>query len=221
MRNGPSVRRQDVVPVLPDDLLGAAAVCREALAPAVGADWGRRAGELAWTCRRTLDHIPDALLLYAGMLAIRAEGRVPVVRDGDVDQPIEGLLGLVAIGAAVLAEVARAAPEGARAFHPAGRADACGFVAMGCTEILVHTADIARGLGLDFRPPDDLAGRVLARLFPWAPADGDPWAALLWAAGRGGLPGRERPGPDWYWHSAPLTEWDGTVKRRAAPPAWT
>jgi hypothetical protein len=60
----------------------------------------------------------------------------------------------------------------------------------------------------------------VARIFPWAPAEGDPWAALRWAAGRAALPDRERLGPDWYWHCAPLAEWDGTIKKRTTPPAW-
>ena len=44
--------------------------------------------------------------------------------------------------------------------------------------------------------------------FPWAPADADPWAALLWANGRIDLPGQQRQ-VDWRWHCAPLEEWDG------------
>jgi hypothetical protein len=131
------------------------------------------------------------------------------------------LLTIVEALAAVLAEVARAAPPEARGYHGAGMADAEGFVAMGCEEILIHTADIAQGLGLSFRPPDELTARVLRRLFPWAPTDGDPWAELRWASGRIALPDRPRLGPDWYWHCAPLAEWDGTVKKRSAPPAWT
>jgi hypothetical protein len=122
--------------------------------------------------------------------------------------------------AAIVAEVARAAPPGTRAFHPAGMADVSGWLALACEEILLHTDDIARGLGLHFRPPDDLSTRVRARIFPWAPSDVDPWAALRWAAGRAALPTRERLGPDWGWHPAPLAEWDGTMKKRSAPPAW-
>jgi hypothetical protein len=74
----------------------------------------------------------------------------------------------------VLAAVARASKPGVRAFHPAGMADAEGFLAMGCDEILVHTGDIAEGLGIAVAPPADLCQRVVARLFPWAPTDVDP-----------------------------------------------
>jgi hypothetical protein len=119
----------------------------------------------------------------------------------------------------VLAEVARAAPPGLRAFHPAGMADVCGWIAMGCEEILLHTDDIARGLRMLYRPTDNLSARILARLFPWAPADIDPWDSLRWATGRAALPERERLGPDWYWHCPPLSEWDGTTTKRTVPPA--
>ena len=98
-------------------------------------------------------------------------------------------------------------------------ADASGFIAMGCEEMLMHTADILQGLARPFRPPDDLTARVLARLFPWAP-EGDVWASLRWVSGRIALPDHARLGADWYWHCAPLDEWDGTVKKRRAPPAW-
>jgi hypothetical protein len=93
-------------------------------------------------------------------------------------------------------------------------------MALGCEEIVLHTADIAQGLKLPYRPPDDLSARILARLFPWAPNDIDPWDSLCWATGRSALPDRARLGPDWYWHCAPLSEWDGTMKHRTAPPAW-
>jgi hypothetical protein len=100
-------------------------------------------------------------------------------------------------------------------------ADASGFLGMGCVEIVIHTDDIARGFGLPFHPPDDLTDRIVRRLFPWAPTDREVWASLRWACGRAALPDRARLAPDWYWHCAPLAEWDGTIKKRSAPPGWT
>ncbi len=205
----------------PDDLLTAATVCRNALLPAREDDWSVPAGDLTWDCRRTLDHVVDALLFYAGQLVMRATRRLPALRNGDADQEVEDLLMSLGTAAAVLAEVARAAGPGSRAFHPAGMADGSGFVAMGCTEILIHTADIAEGLGRSFRPPDSLTAAVLERLFPWAPDVAEPWAAFRWACGRTPLPDRDRLGPDWWWHCAPLEEWDGTRKVRTTPPAWS
>ena len=208
-------------PLTPEHLLLAAGACRAALAPALDADWTVAAGGLDWSCRRTLDHVPDALVLYAAHLATRATTRLTLLRNGDPERSPAELLSVVETSAAVLAEVALAAPPEARGYHGAGMADAEGFVAMGCEEILIHADDIAQGLGVGFRPPKELAERVLHRLFPWAPTDIDPWAALRWASGRQALPDRPRLGPNWYWHCAPLAEWDGTVRRRTAAPAWT
>ncbi|GAA1118754.1 hypothetical protein GCM10009642_65510 [Nocardiopsis metallicus] len=53
-----------------------------------------------------------------------------------------------------------------------------------------------------------LAGRVLARLFPWQEPGMDAWRCLLWVHGRvelAGVPG----GRGWRWYTAPLSEWDG------------
>lgn len=190
------------------------------LAPVADRDWERRAGDLDWTCRRTLDHVVDALLLYSAHLARRATGRLELVRDGDRGATVAGLLDAAGSAASILAAVVAEAGPQVRAFHPAGLADPSGFAAMGCDEVLIHTDDIARGLGAAFEPPADLCAAVLGRLFPWAPAGVDPWEGLRWANGRASLPGHERLGPDWYWHCAPLDQWDGTVARREQPPAW-
>jgi hypothetical protein len=202
------------------DILAAASAARATLEPALDRDWSGRAGELEWTCRRTLDHIVDALVLYSAHLATTATTRLPHLRDGNPNAGVDELLTAVAAAAAILAGVADAAHPGTRAFHPAGMADPSGFLAMGCDEILVHTHDIATGLGLAFEPPADLVDRVVGRLFPWAPPGEEPWAALLWANGRAALPSHERLEADWYWECAPLSEWDGTIRKRSVPPGW-
>jgi hypothetical protein len=112
----------------------------------------------------------------------------------------------------VLARTVDGAAPGDRGWHEWGVADACGFAGMGCAELLVHAGDVAEALALPWTPPADLADAVLARLFPWAPADGDPCATLRWATGRAALPGRE-PLASWRWHCAPLEEWDGARPR--------
>jgi uncharacterized protein (TIGR03083 family) len=205
--------------LVPDDLLEAIGATRQALTPALDADWEARAGSLDWTCRQTLDHVANALLFYAAHLATRSRERRSPLRNGDPSLPPAGLLSAAEAAAAILAEVVRAAPPGTRGYHSAGLADASGFVAMGCTEILVHTSDVAEGLGVPFEPPAALPSRVLRRIFPWAPEDDDAWATLRWASGRTALGERERLAADWYWHCAPLDEWDGTIKRRQLPPA--
>lgn len=206
--------------ITPEDLLEAAQHAVASLSGINDADWEAQALDLDWSRRRTLDHLPDALLFYATHLARRSPVRLPSVRNGDEGASPQRLLEVLPSAAAILADVARVAGPDARAYHPAGMADPCGFLAMACDELLVHTSDIAVGLGIDVTPELSVCQRVLARLFPWAPTDIDAWDALLWANGRSALPGRERLGPDWYWHCAPLDEWDGTITKRQAPPAW-
>lgn len=207
-----------------DDLRLTTALCQTTLRPAVERDWTARAGDLEWTCRRTLDHITDALMFYAAQLATRATERRFPLRNGDPAATVPELIEVMGSAAALLAEVARAAGPDARAFHPAGMSDADGFRGMGCEELLLHTDDIAQGLGLTFTPPLDLCQRIIARVFPWAPdaaEEPDRWRALRWACGRTSLPGRSRLGPDWWYQAAPLAEWDGTRNVRTSPPGWT
>ena len=198
----------------PEDVRAAAAVCREALSGVVDLDWSVRAGELDWSCRRTLEQIPNTQIFYASHLALAAKVRLPRAHSGGDQLTVAELLLSVEVNAAILEHVLRAAPASARGFHPAGMADPSGFAAMGCDEILIHTADIAAGFGIDFQPPEDLCGRVLARLFPWASTDVGHWESLLWANGRLALPGLGRQDENWRWHCAPLSEWDGRIARR-------
>src|SRR5690606_5164360 len=133
------------------------------------------------------------------------------------------LLDHLEAAARVLELVCDGSPPPARAFHPSGYSDADGFRAMACSEILTHTDDIALGLGLEFRPPEDLCERIMDRVFPWAPDRAecpDRWLALRWCCGRTALPSRERLDELWWWHAAPLSEWDGGRNQRTAPPAW-
>jgi hypothetical protein len=210
----------------PDDLRWAARACAEALAPALDRDWRVRAGELDWDAYTTLDHVVGAMGFYAVNLAMRATVEVPFVTrslasdliSADPRVPATRLVAALEAMAAVLADVARAAPAGARGWHGYGLADVEGFIAMGCDEILVHTDDMARGLGLTWQPPEEeLCRRILARLFPWAPAAEEPWSTLRWANGRTALAGHPQLGPDWAWQSAPLSEWDGSIRKTVSP----
>ncbi len=200
-----------------DDLRLAARVCAQALTPAVDRDWRVRAGDLEWDAYATLDHVIDALGFYAAHLAARATSHLPFetcsLVSGRARVPAASLLAALEALAAVLADVVSVAPPTARAYHPWGLADPVGFVAMGCDEMLIHTDDVARGFGLAVHPPEDLCRRVVARLFPWAPAAEDAWPVLRWANGRTALAGQARLGPDWAWQCAPLAEWDGTIKK--------
>lgn len=200
----------DAEPVTPDHVRRAAEICRSTLAPALNADWSIPAGPLTWTCRETLDHISDALGFYCGQLATRATRRRPRFRNGDPGSSIPDLFDAVDTGAAMLGAIAAASPPDTRAFHRMGASDPEGFLAMACEEILVHTWDIAQGLGLAVSVPDDLARVVLHRIFPWAPIEVSAWEAQLWCSDRVELPGKGKI-IRWGWHGAPVNEWDGQM----------
>lgn len=180
------------------------------LTTVVDQDWSAAVPGLAMSVTEVVAHVGDCLLWYSTDLSAGptelSTVDVRVRPDGDPADLVATLRGL----ATMLAAVIDGSAEQARGFHPWGTADPAGFAAMACDEILVHTDDAARGLGLRFTPPAELAAATLRRLFPWAPADGDPWQNLLWANGRRDLPGRPRQ-VTWRWHSAPLSEWDGKI----------
>jgi hypothetical protein len=108
----------------------------------------------------------------------------------------------VAATGALLAAMVTTAPPQVRAHHSYGRSDPAGFAAMGVVEVQVHMYDVAAGLGIEWTPPEDLCNRVLARLFPDAPARGERWPTLLWATGRRELPGHPRR-TSWRWDGTP------------------
>jgi hypothetical protein len=207
-----------------DDVRAAVGAVTDMLsaAPRSAPPWQRRAGQLRWPCRNTLAHVVDCLNWYAANLARRSTSDVESPDVAPTVKPRRLVDGLGSAGAILAATVTAAGPDD-RGWHPFGIADRSGFAAMGCDEVLVHGFDLAAGLGRPGRPlpfdaPADLAGRVVRRLFPWAPSDADPWSTLLWANGRVAL-GDRPPETRWLWHCAPLAEWGGRIRRmRPAPP---
>jgi hypothetical protein len=195
-----------------DDIRLAVAPVTDVVGAAIDSPrWDEPAGQLEWSCRYTATHIVDAIFWYSGNLAARTTTETGGP-DLDVTATPVMILDGLRTSSAVLATVAGAADDEARGWHGEGMSDRWGFIAMGCDEALVHGYDVALGLGVAFTPPIDVAERTLRRLFPWAPEDVDPWEALLWANGRAAL-GDRPPEVDWLWHCAPLTEWDGQIRR--------
>ncbi|QNS07496.1 hypothetical protein [Streptomyces xanthii] len=204
-------------PVTADDVAQAVRLAVTTLRPAAAADWDAPAGPLTWTCWETGEHLADDLFFYAagiGSLSPRTEPGDPY--GGDRRRP-EGPLNTVTAdreGGAeamfrtledcggLLVAVVRATPPTARGHHVFGVSDPEGFAAMGVVETLVHTHDLALGLGVPFEAPADLCARSLRRLFPDVPRDTPPWPTLLWATGRGDLPGHARR-TSWRWYGAP------------------
>ncbi|GAA2434511.1 hypothetical protein GCM10010191_56220 [Actinomadura vinacea] len=200
-----------------DDLDHAVGLTLAALrqAPADSQAWEANAGSLEWTCWETVEHLSDDLFSYAAQLGPRSVGGlVPFVwesrRPGgpfnaihaDREAGIGGLLQVLEASGALLIAMVRTTPPDVRAYHVFGASDAEGFAAMGIVETLVHMHDLAQGLGLAWNPPADLCARALARLFPDVPHGTAPWPTLLWATGRGELPGHPRR-PEWRWYGEP------------------
>ncbi|MER7057554.1 GNAT family N-acetyltransferase [Streptomyces sp. NPDC000351] len=172
------------------------------LRTATDRDWeAARAGRLKWSCRETAEHLAGDFVFYAGQLAGRAtEACVPFEITFDDGTDNEGVLHVIETTCALLTATLRTTPREVRVFHPYPfrSADREGFAAMGVTEVLAHTHDIAEGLGLAYEPPAALCADVLARIFPHVRPGDDPWRTLLWATGRGELPGRA-PVTGWRW----------------------
>jgi hypothetical protein len=183
------------------DLVGSAtAEMGRALGGAGDADWSVTAGDVTWSCRETGAHVADDLFSYASQVLAQPErDYLPieaVVQDWATP---ETLLRSVTMCGDLLRLAVDATPPTARGWHPYGTSDPDGFAAMGIVEVLVHTHDIAQGLGLEWAPPVDLSAAVLARLFPQAP-DGPPSEVLLWCTGRRPLGDRPRL-TEWRWDS--------------------
>ena len=202
------------MPFTTADLRSAAVVCRQTLGPVVDRVWSVPAHGLEWDCRATLDHVCDCLAFYAHDLAGRIQVVEGAARDGYATADPAELIRTVEILAEVLCLVADGSPAEVRAFHPWGMADAEGFLAMGAIEVLLHTWDIAMAHGVPLAPPDqvaDVAAKIVARLFPWAPAAVPAMDALLACTGRTEVAGLAPVGPRWAWHAAPIAECDGTI----------
>ncbi|WP_329019465.1 hypothetical protein [Streptomyces sp. NBC_00690] len=204
-------------PVTADDLDRAVQLAVAVLRGAPPLAWGGKAGSLEWDCWETVEHLSDDLFAYAAQMGPRTpplEGEVPFVwesrRPGGPANVVHadrtagpaGLLQVLEASGALLVAMVRTTSPQVRAYHVHGVSDAEGFAAMGIVETLVHTHDLAQGLGLAWSPPADLCSRVLDRLFPHAPGSTDRWPTLLWATGRADLPGRPRP-TTWRWDSTP------------------
>jgi len=193
-----------------DDVRAAAGAALTLLESQVSQDWTVPLPDLDFTVASVIAHAANTALWYA------IDYTTGPGDDGAFDVKVmpdaepARLLASLRSSAFLCAMAVDTLPATQRGFHPMGDGDASGFAAMACDEILVHARDAGTGLGLDFVPDTGLAARVLTRLFPWYEPVADPWAGLLHANGRIDLPGRAHQVERWRWHSAPLTEWDGT-----------
>ncbi|MCK1819422.1 hypothetical protein MTQ10_07320 [Streptomyces sp. XM83C] len=206
-----------MAPVTADDVAHAVRLALDALREVPADRWGDRAGSLEWDRWETVEHLANDLLYYSVQLGPQSpplDTHVPfALHRKRPDGPMvfvfaergagpAGLLQVLEACCALLVAMVRTTSPRVRAHHASGVSDPEGFAAMGVVETLVHTHDVAEGLGLDWTPPSGLCSRALTRLFPDVPDDTDPWRTLLWATGRAELPGRPRRAA-WRWAGAP------------------
>lgn len=204
--------------------------CVTALRAVADRDWeGVRAGRLEWDCRETAVHMASDLLAYAGQLAGRAQDAyIPfeITLDGTDDglDPADnaGVLQVITTTGALLAATIRTTPRAVRAFHPYPfrHANREGFAAMGVAEVLLHTHDIAEGLGVRYEPPAEPASFVLTRIFPRVrpgPTPGRPCCGRPGAANcRGASPSAHGAGATIRCSAVSGSTW--RASRRRAPP---
>jgi len=198
-----------------DDLDSSVSAATSALLEVVDRDWDVPASGLTWTCRGTIEHVADDLSAYAGQIATSTpevdtyvafdffadrEGEPPCAVHAKRDRGNTGLVQILDACGGMLSALARTRSADVRGWHTYGVSDPHGFAAMGTVEVLLHLYDVAEPLGLEWDPPPDVVRRVLGRLFPQAPSDGDPWRILRQVTGRD----PDRPVESW--------QWDGTVR---------
>lgn len=187
-----------------------------ALRSVLDRDWHLKARHSRWTCWEVLEHVADDLFSYAGQVLApsppltgyvpfvyeaQRRGGPPVTIRSDPKQGNQGLLDVFGTCGAMLCTAVRSSSPDRRGWHPYGVSDPDGFAAMGTVETAVHLHDVSKALAFAWSPTPDLLRRALDRLFPRAPKDQDPWQTLLWATGRGELPGREAL-ETWRWDSS-------------------
>ena len=126
-------------------MLRAAGECQAFLGAAVERDWTRRIPDMEWTVAQAVAHIAEGLLWYATDLAAGPRELTTMDMRVRPDGEAAHLVATIGSFATVLARVLDGAGPQARGWHPYGLADASGFAAMACDELLVHTGDAARG----------------------------------------------------------------------------
>src|SRR4029077_11060337 len=120
-------------------------------------DWDQPIPEMTWSVREVVAHISEVLLWYSTDLSAGATELSTMDLKVRPSEDPERLIQTITAFGSTLGHVVDGVDPGQRGWHPDGLADATGFSAMGCDEILVHTHDAAIGLGLDFEPPEVLS----------------------------------------------------------------
>ena len=169
-----------------EDFEKASQACVAALEEAVDRDWTVAAGSLTWSCWQTADHLVDVIFSYAFQIAARPEksdlafDELRAAPEAPASHLVNGLLAV----SRMMTSTMRSSPSGVTIPWHGQPIDLRSWAAMGTREIILHTHDIATGLGVPYAPEADLAAAVLAFAHPDADPGHDPWASLVRASGR-------------------------------------
>ena len=159
------------------------------LGAAVDRDWSVRAGTLTWSCWKTLDHLVDVLFSYAFQIAARTEADVLPFQElhASVDASPVGLVGGLRAAGNLFAAIVRATPDDAEVTWMGEKVPLAAWPERSTRELVLHTYDIATGLGIDFTPAiADWPGFVRESGRPFDAEELAAWAAA--AAERRAVP---------------------------------
>jgi hypothetical protein len=175
------------------------------LDPTIKMDWQILTPSLIWTQEQTAIHTMRACLEYSyQVVGGRMDTYQPVLFEKKEHASPADILKMISTAGRVLEKVVKTSSINDRAWHSYGISDPIGFAAMGVVEVSVHTYDLAKGFGMDFVPPKQLADFAIERLFQGTVefpevSDSDAGKLLLWCAGRIELVGfAQRQG--WKWN---------------------
>lgn len=206
-------------PVTAEDLGLCCENARTAILEVPDDAWDSYPSNSEWDRRKILRHVTWAILGYASLLATKEDyGPIDFLLLESRRDPAIYTANRLSISVELLIAVTRGNEPTSRAWHPHGTGDAEGFLALACSEISMHLYDVMVDLPDGFRIPDDVASKIVKRLYPWSPTDTEPWETLKWATGRAELAGKEPAGGDWRAFLSPLEEWDGQIWKR--PPGY-
>ena len=160
------------------------------LSPTSDLDWNLPTPSLDWTQAQTAIHTMRACLEYSyQVVGKNMETYQPILFEKKEGATPADFLPMIATAGRVLQRVVETSSLNDRAWHSYGISDPVGFAAMGVVEVTVHTYDLAKGFGVDFVPPKELADFAIERLFrdtveiP-SVSESDSGNLLLWCAGR-------------------------------------
>lgn len=168
----------------PETLERTAELVVATLLPTIDADWSVRAGTLEWDVDYTLGHMAGGPAKHALYLASRSPRFIAVTTGGWPDVTRLERIHAISDSTAAVANLARMCAPEDRGFHVTGMHNGEEFCVLGCEELLLHTHDVALGLGLHFEPPAELCRKLLEADGRGLAGRGEPWPTMLWASGR-------------------------------------